>query len=196
MTTTRSASAAAAAAAAGAAPASAPTSPAAPAGPAAPGPVAFAPAPAPAPVAFAPGPAAFALAPAPVAPAAPGLALGQIFHFGVLHQRQQQEYFSFLCSQVPAAVQQDQAVRERFLREQWENELAGREAQRRMEVENLQREVARLQAQNRDVLEHNRQLREEQDRLKGRMLDAQRLGAQWRREAMYVFLTLTYHFLN
>jgi hypothetical protein len=177
----------AAAAAAGAAPASAPASPAAPAGPAAPGPVAFAPAPA---------PAAFALAPAPVAPAAPGLALGQIFHFGVLHQRQQQEYFSFLCSQVPAAVQQDQAVRERFLREQWENELASREAQRRMEVENLHREVARLQAQNRDVLEHNRQLREEQDRLKGRMLDAQRLGAQWRKEAMYVFLTLTYHFLN
>jgi regulator of replication initiation timing len=87
-------------------------------------------------------------------------------------------------------------VRERFLREQWENELAGREAQRQVEVENLQQEVARLQAQNRDVLEDNRALREEQERLKGRMLEGQRNAAKWRKEAVYVFLTLTYYFLN
>ncbi|KAA8906280.1 hypothetical protein FN846DRAFT_890241 [Sphaerosporella brunnea] len=164
--------------------------------------VAAAPTPAPAPVApttFAPDLAPFALAPALAAPATPsasGPALDRIFHLGVLHQRQQQEYLSFLCSHVPAAVQQDQAVRERFLQEQWENELARHEAQWRTKVENLQREVAHLQAQNREVLEDNRLLREEQDRLKTRILDSQRQGARWKKEAVHVFPTLTYHFLN
>jgi hypothetical protein len=43
--------------------------------------------------------------------------LDSLFHLDGLHQRHQQEYFSFLCSNVPAAVQQDQATLERFLRE-------------------------------------------------------------------------------